>query len=64
MADPQSGFGKSVAAVGAGSLSVIVVYIVNQMIVHPLPAEITAAIQTLITTLAVYLTPHDAIGGS
>lgn len=56
------GINKSVAAVAAGSLATIVIYIVNAIFkkygMDSLPAEITAAIQTLITTAAVYYTPH------
>jgi len=65
MADQASasGYGKSAAAVGAGAASTILAYIVEQVIEHPLPAEQVAAVQTLITLGAVYLTPHSAVGG-
>jgi len=60
--NPLSGYGKSIAAVLAGSGSTIVVYIINQVLAKysmpPLPAEITAAIQTLLTTGAVYYSPQ------
>lgn len=60
---PPVGMGKSVAAIVAGSLSTIVLYIVNSILAHygaaPLPSEIVAAVQTLITTAAVYWTPHN-----
>lgn len=55
---PPTGSNKAIASIASGAASVIVVYIVNQVIPHPLPAEIVAAVQTLLTTLAVWLTPH------
>ena len=60
---PNIGFGKSVAAVVAGAATPGVVDLINQFMPQPLPAEITDAIQTLITAAAVYYTPHDAVGG-
>lgn len=52
------GYGKSIAAVAAGAVSTLVIYIIQGMIGHSLPADVAAAVQTLITTGAVYLTPH------
>ena len=61
------GLGKSMAAVAAGALSTIIIYILDMILkkegMDALPAGIEAAVQTLITTVAVYITPHD-IGSS
>ncbi|HYM33428.1 MAG TPA: hypothetical protein VEU47_19165 [Candidatus Cybelea sp.] len=63
--DPHSGApignNKAYAAIAAGALSTIVIYVVDQFLKSPLPPEICAAVQTLLSTAAVYLTPH---GGS
>lgn len=55
---PTTGSGKAVAAVIAGSLATIIVYIVDQFLKTPLPTEIVAAVQTLFTAGAVYIVPH------
>ncbi len=52
------GNGKAYAAVIGGAATTIVVYILNQFLPQPLPAEIAGAIQTLIVTGSVYFTPH------
>jgi hypothetical protein len=53
---PDVGYGKVAAAGVAGSLSVIVVYIAQAVLGQPLPAEITSAVQTVFTGVAVYFT--------
>ena len=58
------GSGKSIAAIAAGALSTIIIYIINQVTGHPLPAEICAAVQTLVMTAAVWATPHNLGAGS
>ena len=62
------GLGKSMAAVAAGALSTILIYIIDAILkakgADALPAGIEAAVQTLVTTAAVYFVPHDAFGGS
>ena len=66
MADPTPGMAKAGAAVVAGALSTIVVYVLDTYVVgaaHQLPAEIVGAIQTLITGAAVFFTPHK-FGGA
>lgn len=55
---PPAGMNKAVASIASGAASVIAIYIINQVIPHPLPAEIVAAVQTLVTSLAVWLVPH------
>ena len=57
---PAGGNLKAYAATAAGSLSTILVYVVDQFMPHPLPPEIVAAVQTLVTVAAVYFTPHGA----
>lgn len=57
------GYGKSIAAVLAGAVATIAIYIVEQWSGHPLPAEITNSIQTVFTAGAVFLTPHTLAGG-
>lgn len=60
----MDGYGKSVAAVASGALATIVIWVVDQFLPTPMPPEISAAVQTLFTTAAVFLTPHTAVGGS
>ena len=55
---PNVGNNKAYAATAAGFASTILVYILDQVIPHPLPPEIVAAVQGLITIAAVYFTPH------
>lgn len=62
-APPTYGSGKAVAATAAGAIATIAVYTIDQVIGHPLPPEIVAAGQTLITLAAVYFTPHS-FGGN
>lgn len=57
---PQSGNNKAYAATAAGFASTIIVYIVDQFLPHPLPPEIVAALQGLVTIAAVYFTPHGS----
>ena len=52
------------AAVAAGALATIVVWVVDQLLPAPMPAEISAAVQTLFTAGAVFFTPHDFGGGA
>ena len=64
---PPQGYGKSLAAIAAGAVSTIVIYIIDAVLkakgIGALPADIVAAVQTLITTGAVYLTPHNLGSG-
>jgi tetrahydromethanopterin S-methyltransferase subunit E len=55
---PTTGYGKAVAATAAACLSTILVYVLDQFLKAPLPAEMVAAIQGLLTVGAVYFTPH------
>jgi len=55
---PNIGYGKTIAAGTAGALTTIVAFVVEQWTGHPLPTEITAAVQTVITAVAVYFTHH------
>lgn len=57
---PATGYGKAIAATAAACLSTIIVYVLDQFLKAPLPAEMVAAIQGLLTVGAVYFTPHDA----
>lgn len=63
---PVVGIGKATAATAAGALSIILVWVVNQVLqakgLTVLPAEIVAAVQTLVTVAAVYFTPHGGGG--
>jgi hypothetical protein len=53
------GYGKSLAAVFAGAVSTIVIWVLKmKMGADQVPAEIAGAIQTLITTGAVFFTPQ------
>ena len=53
------GYGKSLAAVIAGAVSTIVIWALKmKMGPDQVPADIAGAIQTLITTGAVYFTPQ------
>ena len=60
--DGANGYGKSVAALVAGAVTTLGVYIIEQSLGHPLPAEITNAAQVIITAVAVYVVPHTAVG--
>jgi CDP-diglyceride synthetase len=51
------GYGKTGAAVVGGAVSTVVVYIFQAM-GHALPAEATAAVQTVVTTVVVFFTQH------
>jgi hypothetical protein len=55
---PNIGYGKTVASGAVGGLTIIVVYVIEQLTGHRLPTEITAAVQTVLTTAAVYFTHH------
>jgi len=61
---PSPGNGKSIAAIAAGAASTILIYVANTAMKHyggdPLPQEIVAAVQTLLTAGAVYFTPHGS----
>lgn len=66
------GYSKAWAAGIAGTLgtaiSQILIYGINQGTGHPLPADISAAVSTLvitgITVVAVYFTPHNYGSGN
>lgn len=64
----QNGYGKSAAAVVAGSGCTLLVLIVDYVLTAygkpPIPAELTSALTTFVTTAAVFFTPHTALGGS
>ena len=64
MNDPTPGVAKTVGAMLAGAITVIAVYVIDQFLPHPLPAEVTAAIQTVFTVGVVYFTPHSMGSGS
>jgi hypothetical protein len=51
------GYGKTGAAVVGGAVTTIVVY-GSQLMGHALPADVTAAVQTAITAVAVFFTQH------
>jgi len=53
------GNAKAYAATIAGGIALIAVYIIDQVTGKVLPPEICAAVQTVITGLAVWLVPHD-----
>jgi tetrahydromethanopterin S-methyltransferase subunit E len=55
---PAPGYGKAIAATAAACVSTILVYVIDQFLKAPLPAEMVAAIQGLLTVGAVYFTPH------
>ena len=57
------GYGKSIAAGVAGAVATIAIYVIEQWSGHALPAEITTAIQTVITVGAVFVTPRTLTGG-
>jgi hypothetical protein len=52
------GYGKTIASVLGGAITTIAVFVAQQEMGHPLPAEVSGALQTIITTLAVYFTHH------
>ena len=57
---PQAvGSGKAIGAVIGGSVATIAVYLIQSATGHPLPADISAAVQTLVVTLIVWLVPHN-----
>ena len=51
------GYGKTIASALGGAFTTIAVFVAQQM-GHPLPVEVSGAVQTIITTLAVYFTHH------
>jgi len=56
---PSNGYGKSLAAVFAGAVSTIVIWVLKMKIgADQVPADIAGAIQTVITTGAVFFTPQ------
>lgn len=57
-AAPTQGNNKAIATVLAGAGATILVYIIDQFTPHPLPPEIVAALQTLLSGAACYFTPH------
>ena len=56
--DPKQGVNKTIASGLAGAASIILVYVIDQFVKTPLPAEIVAAVQMLVTTLIVWYVPH------
>ena len=56
--NPVMGNNKAVAAVLSGAVCTIAVYIIDQFLKTPLPAEIVAALQTIVTTGLVWFVPH------
>ncbi len=54
---PDVGYGKAVASVLGGALTTIAVWGAKEM-GHPLPELVSGAVQTVITTVAVYFTHH------
>ena len=59
---PPQGYGKAIVASIAGACVTLVVAVWNQYAPHPLPAEAVASLQTIVTGLAVLLTPHNLFG--
>jgi len=61
---PPTGYNKSIAAVAAGALSTLLIYITDGILkangIDALPPAIESAVQTLVTTAAVFLTPHGS----
>lgn len=55
---PALGNNKAIAAVLGGALSTIVVYLIEKITHQPLPADISAAMQTVVVTALVWLVPH------
>lgn len=53
-----TGSGKAIGAVVGGALYTIIVYLIQAIAHVTLPAEVSAAIQTLVVTACVYFTPH------
>ncbi len=51
---------KAVGSVAAGAFVTIVVWAVQEFAGVTIPAEVAAAATTLISTIAVYLVPHEA----
>jgi hypothetical protein len=64
MTDPTPGNAKAIGAVLAGAFATILVYVLDQFLTTPLPADIVAAVQTVLTVGVVYFTPHSVGGGS
>ncbi len=54
----SDGYGKSYAAGAAGAVATIIAFAYQKFSGGPLPAEIVAAVQTLVTAAAVFLTPQ------
>lgn len=55
---PDIAYGKVIAALAGGVISIILVYVYERATRQPFPAELWAIIQTFITTAAVYYVPH------
>lgn len=53
------GSGKAIGAVIGGAVSTIVIYLIQVITKQQIPADIAAAVQTLIVTGVVYFTPHS-----
>ena len=55
---PDIGYGKAVAAVVGGTVSIILIVVSHSWTGIRLPAEIWGFVQTMITAAAVVFTPH------
>jgi hypothetical protein len=55
----SSGYAKMGAAALAGAITTVLVYAVDQFLRTPVPAEVVAALQTIVTTFVVWATPHS-----
>lgn len=56
---PEIGSAKSLAALGAGALTTILVTALTQGLGWHVQPELSGAVQTLITLIAVYAMPHS-----
>jgi hypothetical protein len=57
-APPPIGPNKAIVSVVLGTLITVIVFILNQYLKTPIPAELSSALQTAAITAAVYYTPH------
>ena len=53
-----TGSNKALASMFGGAVAVVLIYAIDQFVKTPLPAEICAAVQTIVITLLVYFVPH------
>lgn len=54
----EIGNNKAIASGIAGAVTIVAVYVINQFMTSPLPPEIVAAVQTIVTTAIVWYVPH------